>query len=153
MNHIMIAGRLGSDPEVRFTSSGQKVTTFRMATNSKRGGKEETTWWRITLWGEQFDKMLTYIKKGSAIIVYGDLAKPEIYQDREGNSQISLNVTASSLNFSPFGKSDGESSGGGQKAFASQAAAPAQNQGYEQPAYGQGQPAATPAFSDEEIPF
>ena len=39
MNHTMIAGHLGADPEVRFTSSGQKVTTLRVAARCRRGSK------------------------------------------------------------------------------------------------------------------
>ena len=58
MNFIHIAGNLGADPEVRFTSSGKKVTNLKVATRSRRGkGNEEVTiWWRVTIWGEQFDK-------------------------------------------------------------------------------------------------
>jgi single-strand DNA-binding protein len=110
MNIITIAGRLGVDPEVRFTSNGQKVTTFRIATTSRRSSKEETIWWRITIWGENFDKMISFLKKGSAVIVVGELHKPEIFNDREGKPQVSLNVTATSINFSPFGKSDKQDS-------------------------------------------
>lgn len=106
MNIITIAGRLGADPEVRFTSSGQKVTTLRVAVNVRKAGKEETIWYRVTIWGDNFDKMISYLKKGSAVIVVGDLAKPEIFNDREGKPQISMNITASSIQFSPFGKSD-----------------------------------------------
>lgn len=106
MNYIMIAGHLGADPEVRFTSSGKKVTTLRVATNARRGNTDETIWWRVTIWGEQFDKMISYMKKGSAIVVFGDMQKPEIFTDRDGKPQISMNITASSIQFSPFGKPD-----------------------------------------------
>ena len=67
MNQITIAGHLGADPEVRFTSSGQKVTTLRVAARVRRGAKDETIWWKVTVWGEQFDKMIPYFKKGSPI--------------------------------------------------------------------------------------
>jgi single-strand DNA-binding protein len=63
MNQITIAGHLGADPEVRFTSSGQKVTTLRVAAKARKGSKDETIWWKVTVWGEQFDKMMTYFKK------------------------------------------------------------------------------------------
>jgi len=106
MNLITIAGRLGADPEIRFTSSGQKVTTLRVATNTRKGQKDETIWWRVTVWGENFDKMISFLKKGSAVIIVGDLAKPEIFTDREGKPQISMNITASNIMFSPFGRSD-----------------------------------------------
>ncbi len=106
MNYLIIAGHLGSDPEVRFTSTGKKVTTIRVATNSRKANVDETIWWRVTIWGEQFDKIIPYFKKGSAIVVSGDIQKPEIFTDREGKQQISLNITANHIQFSPFGKTD-----------------------------------------------
>lgn len=110
MNQTMIAGHLGADPEVRFTSSGQKVTTLRVAAKCRRSGKgDETIWWRVSIWGDQFDKMISYFKKGSPIIVIGDLNKPEIFTDRDGKPQISMSLTAYNLSFSPFGKPDGQS--------------------------------------------
>lgn len=113
MNFIHIAGHLGADPEVRFTSSGKKVTTLKVATRSRRGKEEKdsTIWWRVTLWGEQFDKMISFLKKGSAVMVYGDVHKPEIFTDREGKPQISLDITAAHIEFSPFGKGGSPASG------------------------------------------
>lgn len=118
---IEIAGHLGADPETRFTPSGQKVTTLRVATNVRKGGKDETVWWRVTIWGDRFDKMMTFFKKGSAIIVIGEMGKPEIYTDRENRPQISLELTAEMIRFSPFGKPDGNKQGG-ESAQASNAA-------------------------------
>lgn len=103
MNFIQIMGRLGADPESRFTPSGQKVTNLRVATTSRKGGKEETVWYKITIWGDRFDKMISYLKKGSSVIVVGELSKPEVYMDREGKPQVSLEVTAEFIRFSPFG--------------------------------------------------
>lgn len=103
---IEIAGHLGADPEVRFTPGGQKVTNLRVATNTRKSGKDETVWWRVTIWGERFDKMMPYLKKGSAIIVIGEMSKPEIYTDKEGRPQVSLDLTAEMIRFSPFGKTD-----------------------------------------------
>lgn len=110
MNFIHIAGNLGADPEVRFTSTGKKVTTLKVATRSRRGkgGEETTIWWRVTIWGEQFDKMISFLKKGSAVMVYGDVHKPEIFTDREGKPQVSLEITAVHIEFSPFGKPGGQ---------------------------------------------
>lgn len=138
MNIIQIAGHLGADPEVRFTPSGQKVTTFRIAANSRRGGKDETTWYRVTVWGDRFDKMMQYLKKGSAVIVIGTLHKPEIYTDKEGRPQVSLEITAEIIQFSPFGKS--ERSEGGQQEYGGQNSRPAyQQQNQQQPGYQQQQ--------------
>lgn len=109
VNFIHIAGHLGADPEARFTSSGKKVTTLKVATRSRRGksGEDVTIWWRVTIWGEQFDKMISFLKKGSAVMVYGDVHKPEIFTDREGKPQVSLDITAVHIEFSPFGKPGG----------------------------------------------
>ncbi|CDZ80511.1 Helix-destabilizing protein [Candidatus Rubidus massiliensis] len=104
MNIVQIAGHLGADPETRVTPSGQKVTTFRMAVNGKKGGSEYTVWWRVTVWGD--NRLLPYLKKGSAVIVIGDMSKPEIYTDKEGRPQVSLEITAEIIRFSPFGRND-----------------------------------------------
>lgn len=103
MNIIEIAGNIGNDPVTRFTPSGQKVTTFNVATNIRKGEGTITVWYRVTIWGDRFDKMLTYLKKGSSIIVLGELQKPEIWTDKEGRPQVSLEIYAEILRFSPFG--------------------------------------------------
>lgn len=114
MNLVEIMGIVGSDPEERTTPSGSKVTTFRIADNIRKGSNgEETIWWRVTIWGDQYDRMIPYIKKGSALVVHGEIRrKPEIYQDREGNSQVAMEVTATQLRFSPFGRSQSSDSEG-----------------------------------------
>ena len=146
MNQITIAGHLGADPEVRFTSSGQKVTTLRVAARARRGAKDETIWWKVTIWGDQFDKMIAYLKKGSAIIVVGELSKPEIFTDREGRPQVSMNITASNLQFNPFGKPEG--SGSAQVAESQERTVHAEPEAV---AVGQGK--ADMAFNEDEIPF
>ncbi len=155
MNHTMVAGHLGADPEVRFTKDGKKVTTLRVACNSRRSGQEETIWWRLTVWDNNFEKMMNYLKKGSAIIAFGEMQKPQVYNDRNGNPQVSLDLTVQQLSFPPFGKGQSEGQtqqpmGGAQaapqpNAFAAAASQPAT------PVYGS---APEPQnFSDDEIPF
>lgn len=147
MNYLNIAGHLGADPEVRFTAGGQKVTTLRVACRSR---KDDTIWYKVTIWGDQFDRIMTYFKKGSSIIVSGELMKPEIFTDREGNPQISLQVVAHHLAFSPFGKGksqDGSSSSEGHSGGFG---------GFEQTSGGPGSSSNAPVsggFDDEEIPF
>lgn len=157
MNQITIAGHLGSDPEVRFTSSGQKVTTLRVAARARRSGKDETIWWKVTVWGEQFDKIIPYFKKGSPIIVVGELSKPEIFTDREGRPQVSMNITAQNIMFSPFGRPDGQGSGEGQVGHTQTSYSDGQHHHGAAPAHQEmavhGQGKAEPTFSDDEIPF
>lgn len=106
MNTIHIAGHLGADPEVRYTPNGNKVTSLRLAARTRRKGQDDTIWYRITVWGDQFDRMMPHLKKGSSLIVIGDLQKPEIYTAKDGSNQVSIDVTAHHLMFSPFGKGD-----------------------------------------------
>lgn len=139
---IQLAGRVGKDPEARFIASGQKVTTFSLATNIRKGGKEDVTvWWRITVWGERFDKLLAHIKKGSALVVVGEMSRPpEMYTDRDGKQQVSsLELTAEMIKFSPFGNPDRPAQD--QTAGQSQSSAPAAYQP-------QGSYANTAAFGD-----
>lgn len=126
MNMIQIAGHLGADVEPRFTPDGQKVTTLSVATSVRRSGKDETIWWRVTLWGDRFDKFLSHLKKGSAIIVVGEFMRAEVYTDRQGKQQVSLEIRAEFLRFSPFGRTD---KGGAQEH--SQAASYSNNYGQE----------------------
>lgn len=153
MNQITIAGHLGADPEVRFTSSGKKVTTLRVAARARRGGKDETIWWKVTIWGEQFDKMIPYFKKGSPIIVSGELDKPEIFTDREGRPQVSMNITAQHLMFSPFGRPEGHAADSATPQGAPAAHSTAEVFQSLSTAGAPGQGKMEMAFSDDEIPF
>lgn len=152
MNQMTIAGHLGADPEVRFTSTGQKVTTLRVAARVRRGAKgDETIWWRVTIWGEQFDKMIPYFKKGSPIVVFGELNKPEIFTDRNGRPQVSMNITAQQLLFSPFGKPDANNAQDQNDSHFYGEQKEEQKQSKQQ--FGQGNSDPEEAFTDEEIPF
>lgn len=142
----MLAGRLGADPETRFTTDGKKVTTMRLAVNVRKGKEEKTMWWRLTIWGEEFDRMMPYFKKGSAVIAFGDMAAPEIYNGKDGTPQVSLDMTVRDLKFSPFGKPQSQEDSMQQQQQQPQMAAQTQA-----PAYGQGAPSQN--FSDDEIPF
>ncbi|MFI5334120.1 MAG: single-stranded DNA-binding protein [Chlamydiales bacterium] len=152
MNQITIAGHLGADPEVRFTASGQKVTSLRVAAKARRTTKDktdDTIWWRVTVWGEQFDKMLSFFKKGSPIIVFGELSKPEIFTNRDGQPQVSMNITALNLQFSPFGRTDRPGSEGKDGEGGHQGGGHSAGSG--ESAYGQGK--EEPSLVEDEIPF
>lgn len=167
MNFIHIAGHLGADPETRFTQAGKKVTTLRVATNSRKGGQDVTVWWRVTIWDEQFKNLIPHLKKGSAVMVFGEVQKPDIFNDREGKPQISLDITATHIQFSPFGKPGGSQQSGGQgqeaRGATSSSAAPFGNfhEGTSTPYMGgfqanQGSAGASQpqgATFDDEVPF
>jgi single-strand DNA-binding protein len=56
-----------------------RVVTLRVATRVRQGGKNETIWWRVNIWDNRFDKMLPHLKKGSAVIIMGEMSKPEVF--------------------------------------------------------------------------
>lgn len=136
---VHVAGHLGKDPETRFTPSGQKVSTFTIAVNHRKGKEESTTWVKVTVWGDRFDKMFPYMKKGSGVIVTGKMNPPSSYTDKEGRTQISLEIVAEMIEFSPFGKQDRASEG---QAINHQAAPAGGHTPYEQTSY-------TTSFEDQ----
>lgn len=156
MNIIQIMGNLGAEPETRFTASGQKVTSLRLASNSKKGGKDETTWWKVTIWGDRFDKMMPYLKKGSSLIVVGEMSM-NMYTDKEGRQQASLEVNAEFLRFSPFGKPDSAKQDGqaqGQNSYGQQNKSEQPYAGQSQTSYGQNSaPSMSQTADDDQIPF
>jgi len=150
MNTVQIMGHLGGDAEERRTSSGQKVSSFTVATNNRRGDKEETVWWRVTVWGDRFDRMMPYLKKGSAIIVTGELKKPEIWTGQDGQPRVTLEITAESIKFSPFGRGQSnQQEGQTAQPAAAAAAAPAFNS----PMSFGGNAEEQTTNSDDNIPF
>jgi len=116
MNFVHIIGRLGKDPETRFTADGKKVTVLVVATNSRKGGQEETIWWRVSMWGDRWDKMVSHLSKGKPIMVGGEMKKPELYTDKNRQQQLgSIEINGDYLKFMPFGKSDQQDQGSGEQ--------------------------------------
>ena len=101
---LIIIGNLGSNPEQRFTPSGDPVTSFSVATSRKYGEKDETTWFRVTVWGKQAESCNTYLSKGSKVLVEGRLksnsdGNPNVYQRKDGTWASSYEVVAESVKF------------------------------------------------------
>lgn len=103
MNLIHIIGHLGADPEQRVTPSGQKLWKIRIATRVRKNGQDDTIWWNLTIWGDQYDKMLVHFKKGKPAYVVAEMTKLDIYTDKNGQPQISYEATVRSLHFVPLG--------------------------------------------------
>jgi len=114
---ITIVGYLGRDPEMRFTPSGQAVTSFSVATSrsytTNAGQKvDETTWFRVSVWGAQAESCNQYLKKGSPVLVLGRLRPdpqsggPRIYTRNDGTPGASFEVNAQNVRFLPTGRGD-----------------------------------------------
>lgn len=106
---IILIGNLGRDPEMRYTPSGQPVTSFSVASNRSYTGAsgekvDETIWFRITAWGKQAETCNQYLRKGSKVLVEGRLVPdknggPRIWTKQDGTSGASFEVTASTVRF------------------------------------------------------
>src|SRR6185436_19136337 len=73
-NRVILLGRLGRDPEVRYAQSGTTVATLNMATDERRpdgngGWKNETEWHRVVLFGKQADLAKQYLTKGREVLI------------------------------------------------------------------------------------
>jgi len=160
VNKVILVGRLGRDPETRYTGGGQAVANFSVATDEtykdRNGEKQKRTeWHKIVVWGKQAEIAQQYLKKGSLIFIEGRIQSRE-WQDKEGQKRTSFEIVAN--NFRMLGgRSEGAaaaSAGGGASArsggddFESHAA-PADD------SYGgsSSQPSGGPEISDEDIPF
>ena len=110
---IIIIGNLGRDPELRFTPGGDPVTTFSVATSRKFGEKDETTWFRVTVWSKQAESCNQYLHKGSKVLVEGRLrpdesGSPKVFQRKDGTWGASYEVTAETVRFlTPKGEENG----------------------------------------------
>jgi single-strand DNA-binding protein len=120
---ITLVGNLGRDPETRYTPNGRMNVQFTMAVsrrfNDQSGQQQErTNWYRVTAWGglaESLDRLAQsgYLAKGKQVYVDGRL-EPREYQDQQGQTRMSLDVTANELQLlGSRGDSDGGYGGGG----------------------------------------
>jgi single-strand DNA-binding protein len=160
VNKVILVGRLGRDPETRYTGGGQAVANFSVATDEsykdKNGERQKRTeWHKIVVWGKQAEIAQQYLKKGSLIFIEGRIQSRE-WQDKEGQKRTSFEIVAN--NFRMLGgRAEGAAAGGGGGASRSGGddfethAAPADD------SYGGGSGGSHapsgPEISDEDIPF
>src|SRR5215468_5415782 len=102
-NKITIVGYLGRDPELRYTPQGTAICNLSVATTERRKNvageyEDHTTWFRVTLWNRQAELANEYLAKGRQVYLEGRLRQEE-YTDREGNKRVSLEVTATEMQF------------------------------------------------------
>ena len=100
MNHIVLAGNLTADPELRYTQSGKAVANFTVAVsrNERRNG----TWAEVTdgffnvvAWGQLGEHIASSCKKGARVLVSGKLVQRNF--EVEGNKRSSIEITASAV--------------------------------------------------------
>jgi len=118
VNKVLLIGRLGNDPEVRYTSNGGAVANFNLATNEswtdKAGQKQERTeWHRVVIWGKLGELCGQYLSKGRQAFVEGRLQTRE-WNDKEGHKRYTTEIVAQNVQFlgAPSEKSGGQPDAG-----------------------------------------
>ncbi len=103
LNKMMVIGNLGQDPEMRYTPSGQAVTNFSIATNyryttAEGETKEETEWFRVSVFGRQAESCNQYLAKGRKVYVEGRL-RSRSYETRDGEKRFVNEINANDVRF------------------------------------------------------
>jgi single-strand DNA-binding protein len=156
VNKVILVGRLGRDPETRYTGGGQAVANFSVATDEtykdKAGERQKRTeWHKIVVWGKQAEIAQQYLKKGSLIFIEGRIQSRE-WQDKEGQKRTSFEIVAT--NFRMLGgRGDGGGSAGGSASLGGARAEEHDQSGPVDDFGGHVGGAAGPEISDEDIPF
>ncbi len=112
LNKVMLIGRLGQDPEVRYTQSNTAVATLNLATNERYKDsngeyQDKTEWHRVVAWGRTAEICQQYLTKGSMIYVEGPLQTRE-WEDKQGQKRYTTEVKALQMTML-----DSRGSGGG----------------------------------------
>jgi single-strand DNA-binding protein len=96
-NRVIIIGRLGRDPELKYTQNGSPVCNMGLATDEsyKRDGEwvKQTEWHKAVVWGKQAEMVANYLSKGSMALVEGSLQNNK-WQDQQGQNRVSTEVKA-----------------------------------------------------------
>ncbi len=141
VNKVIIVGRLGRDPESRFSGGGMDISNFSLATERVKKGDKVTTWHRCTAFDKTAKVINQYATKGQMLYVEGSIDHEE-YTDKDGAKKTSTTILVSQVQLlSP------RQDGGGER--------PAQREEYreQRPAARPAQRQAPDAFDSDDIPF
>jgi single-strand DNA-binding protein len=147
VNKVILVGRLGRDPETRYTGSGQAVANFTLATDSSfkdRSGERQkrTEWHRIVAWGKLAEICQQYLKKGSQVYIEGRLQTRD-WEDKSGQKRTTTEIVASDMRMlGSKGESAAAAAPGGTTRAPEAEPMPADEMGSQET-----------AISDEDIPF
>lgn len=151
VNKVILVGRLGRDPETRFTASGQAVANFSLATDesfkSRSGERQKRTeWHRIVLWGKLAEIVQQYLKKGMLVYIEGRIQTRQWEDKRDGQKRTATEIIANVMRMlTPRGEGAPAGAGAppGRSPDADMDAGPTPDE-----VAGPG-----PEISDEDIPF
>lgn len=146
VNKVMLIGRLGNNPEIRFTNTGTAVANFNLATsenwNDKNGQRQERTeWHRVVVWGKLAELCEKYLSKGRQCFVEGRL-QTRSWDDKDGNKRYTTEIVAATIQF--LGSTSAQANAG---AGAGAGAMDNSSDMNEAP------PMTESSFTEDEIPF
>ena len=103
LNKVMLIGNVGTDPEMRFTPSGNPVTSFRVATSrtyttSEGERRQETEWFTVVAWTKLAESCNQFLTKGQRVYVEGNL-RTRNWEGRDGQKRTSVEVIANRVLF------------------------------------------------------
>ncbi len=150
VNQVTLVGRLGRDPEVRYTQSGKAVANFTLATGDRGpDGEERTEWHRIVVWDRQAETVGKYLTKGREVCILGRI-QSRSWEDRDGNQRQTTEIVARRVVFVGSRK-DNEGAGQREESARPPARPASRGSGNDQR-----RPAAQPSgpyADDDDIPF
>lgn len=149
VNKVIIIGRLGQEPELKYTPSGAAVCNFSVATSDSwtdKGGQkqERTEWHRIVVWGKLAELCNQYLAKGRQVFVEGSL-QTRSWDDQNGQKRYTTEINARNIQF----LGAGAAAGSGDRADRSSG----MNQEMPDSFGGDYQPATDANFTADDIPF
>lgn len=111
LNKVLLVGRLGKDPELRYTADSTPVVSFTMATSEKfkdRSGvkQERTEWHNIVAWRKLAEIAGEYLKKGSLVYIEGKIQSRE-FEGKDGIKRRVYEIVASDMKMFPTGQGQG----------------------------------------------
>lgn len=160
VNKVILVGRLGKDPEIRYTPQQMAIGNFSLATSERRkdatgNWAEQTEWHNIVCFGKVAENCHKYIKKGKEIYLEGRIQTRK-WQDKEGTTRYTTEIVASTIQFLGSNRSEGArddsvgSDGGYEGTSNSAGNAPGVSQAAASHSVGAPPPVS---FEDDDIPF
>ncbi len=120
VNKVILIGNLGRDPEIRYTTSGQAVANFTLATTeaytNKEGERQESTeWHRIVAWGRLAEICGEYLTKGRTVYIEGAI-RTRSWEDKEGKTRWTTEIIARNMQMLGSGADRSDTSSSRQQA-------------------------------------
>lgn len=157
VNKVLLLGRLGQDPELKYTPSGAAVCNFSMATsenwNDRNGQKQERTeWHRIVVWGKIAELCNQYLSKGRQAFVEGKL-QTRSWDDKQGQKRYTTEINATTVQFIGGQANANSNSNAGANNYSQaggQQQAPSQDSNFSEADFNV---ASSDSFTADDIPF